>query len=135
MPKLFNIGASTGKAGPKHSSMDKRQIGLKAEEEAAHFLRANGYEIKSRNWRWKRCEIDIIAVKEDTLVFVEVKTRKNEDFGYPEEFLTEPQEERIHLAAEVYAEEINWVGGMRFDIIAILQNAYPCHIEHLEDAF
>ena len=115
--------------------MDKRQIGFQAEEEAAHYLRANGYDIRARNWRWKRNEIDIIAEKDDELVFIEVKFRKNEAFGYPEEFVSGDQEERIHLAAEVYCDQNNWTGKIRFDIIAILQSAYPYHLEHLEDVF
>lgn len=122
-------------AGLRHKGMDKRKIGFQAEEEAVHYLRANGYEIRDRNWRWKRSEIDIIAEKDNELIFIEVKTRKNEAFGYPEEFVTEDQEERIRLAAEVYCEEVSWLGNLRFDIIAILQNAYPNHLEHLEDAF
>ena len=108
---------------------------MAGEEEAAHYLRANGYEILNRNWRWKRSEIDLIARKDGLLIFIEVKSRRNHDFGYPEEFLTEDQEDRIRLAAEHYCEQINWQGPIRFDIIAILQNAYPEHLEHLEEAF
>ena len=115
--------------------MNKKHIGNQAEEEAVHYLRANGYEILDRNWRWQRNEIDIIAQKGQELVFVEVKTRKNEDFGYPEEFLSDDQEERIHLAAEAYCDQLNWSGEVRFDIIAILQSTFPDHLEHLEDAF
>jgi putative endonuclease len=100
-----------------------------------HYLRAHGYEILERNWRWKRYEIDLIAKLSRELIFIEVKTRKNEDFGYPEEFVTEAQEERIRLAAEAFCEQAGWSGEVRFDIIAILQNAYPNHLEHLEDAF
>lgn len=115
--------------------MDKKLIGAQAEEEAAHYLRANGYDIKARNWRWKRYEIDIVAEKANELVFIEVKTRKDETFGYPEEFLSEGQEERIHLAAEAFCEETDWQASVRFDIIAILQKDFPNHLEHLEDAF
>ena len=113
----------------------KKKSGFDGEEEAAHFLIANGYTIRARNWRWKHYEIDIIAQDRDELVFIEVKMRKNEDFGYPEEFLTEGQEERIHLAAEAYCDQLNWDGGLRFDIIAILQSSYPNHLKHIEDAF
>jgi putative endonuclease len=115
--------------------MNRKNIGTAAEEEAAHYLRANGYEILARNWRWQRYEIDLITKKEETLVFVEVKTRRNEKFGYPEEFLSAAQEERIYLAAEAYCDEHAWRGAIRFDIIAILQNAFPNHLDHLVDAF
>lgn len=112
-----------------------RAVGFDAEEEAVQFLRANHYEILDRNWRWKRSEIDIIARIGDELVFIEVKSRKNAAFGYPEEFLSEAQEERIYWAAEAYCEQIGWQGNVRFDIIAILQSDFPNHLEHLEDAF
>lgn len=115
--------------------MNKRLIGAQAEEEAVHYLRANGYDIKERNWRWKRYEIDIIAEKDRVLVFVEVKTRKDESFGYPEEFLSIAQEDRIHQAAEAFCEQSQWLAAVRFDIIAILQNDFPKHLTHLEDAF
>ena len=112
-----------------------RATGLKGEEEAVQFLHANGYTVVERNWRWHRAEIDIIAKKGNELIFVEVKTRKNDDFGYPEEFVTEDQEERIHLAADAYCEQMNFDGKTRFDIISISLSSFPNHLEHLEDAF
>lgn len=113
----------------------KKHIGNKGEEEAVHFLIANGYEILERNWRYKRAEVDIIAQNSEELVFVEVKTRKNADFGYPEEFVTPEQEERIHETAEIYCDKQNWNGLVRFDIIAILRHGEESNLEHFEDAF
>ena len=115
--------------------MNKKVIGDKGEEEAVRFLVANGYEVIERNWRWRRSEIDIIARFEEAIVFVEVKSRKNEDFGLPEDFLSADQQDRIHLASEVFCEQIGWSGHIRFDIIAILESQFPNHLEHLEDAF
>src|ERR1700751_1403233 len=64
------------------------QTGKKGEEQAIAFLRELGYEIIHINWRFKHLEIDIIARENNFLVIVEVKTRKNSDFGAPETFVT-----------------------------------------------
>lgn len=65
--------------------MDTRHVGNFAEDYACDLLIANGYKILDRNFRIRVSEIDIIAQKEDTLVFVEVKARWNNKFGKPEE--------------------------------------------------
>ena len=59
--------------------------GKLGEELAIQFLQQLGYSILVRNWRFKRYEMDIIAVKDNVLHFIEVKTRNNDAFGYPEE--------------------------------------------------
>jgi len=110
-------------------------VGKRGEDEATQFLLANGYVVLDRNWRWKRFEIDIIARKDNTLVFVEVKLRKDEKFGYPEEFVSDAQQERIAEAAEEYCDRTEWKGELRFDIISILENKFPDHLEHFEGAF
>ena len=115
--------------------MDRKRIGDRGEEEAVQFLIANGYEVLERNWRWKRTEVDIIAQTGDVLVFVEVKLRKNDEYGYPEEFVSDAQQERIELAAEEYCEIKHWKGEVRFDIISILVSNFPSHLDHFEDAF
>ena len=69
------------------------------------------------------------------LIFVEVKTRKNSNYGYPESFLSEPQQERIHLAAEEYVFQNEWQGEVRFDIISILWDGDKPTLDHFEDAF
>ena len=56
-----------------------RQIGNSGEDKAADFLSAQGYQIVERNWRTRRGEIDIIAYKDDILVFAEVKTLPSGD--------------------------------------------------------
>lgn len=115
--------------------MNRKKIGDRGEEEAVQFLLASGYKVLERNWRWKKTEVDIIAQSGEILVFIEVKLRKNEKFGYPEEFVTAAQQERIELAAEEYCEIMQWNGDVRFDIISILESHYPNHLDHFEDAF
>lgn len=115
--------------------MDKKRIGNKGEDVAVNYLFANGYDVLNRNFRIGRSEIDIIAQKENTLVFIEVKTRKSTDYGYPEEFVTEAQQERIWQAAEIFVENNNWEGQIRFDIIAIIWNGSELTLDHFENAF
>ena len=102
---------------------------------AVNFLEANGYEICARNYRFGRGEVDIIAKKDDTLIFGEVKTRKNITFGYPETFLSEAQCERIYRVAEEYTSVNNWSGEVRFDIIAIVWDGRLPLIDHFAGAF
>ncbi len=107
------------------------KIGREGEELAKEYLQKLGYTIKESNFRYKRAEIDIIAQKEAVLVFVEVKKRKNADYGLPEYFVNNKKAELIHLAATYYLEQNPWVGPIRFDIVAITAN----EILILEDAF
>jgi putative endonuclease len=113
------------------------QKGKEAEDLAAKFLQSLGYEILVRNYRYKRGEIDIIAECKDekksnkVIVFVEVKSRKNNDFGFPEESVNARKAELIHQTADNYLIENNLHHQIRFDIIAITNT----EIEHLIDAF
>ncbi|MEN8248610.1 MAG: YraN family protein [Bacteroidota bacterium] len=115
--------------------MDKKQIGNKGEDTAVNYLFANGYDVIHRNYRLGRAEIDIIAQIDNTLVFVEVKTRKDNTYGYPEEFVTDAQQERIWQVAEEYVEKTAWQGQLRFDIIAIVWDGPEPTLDHFEDAF
>jgi len=113
----------------------RKNIGDKGEDNAVNFLVANGYEVLQRNYRYGRGEVDIIALKDAIMVFIEVKTRKNAQYGYPETFLSEPQQDRIHLAAEEFVLQKEWQGEIRFDIIAILWDRNEPTLDHFKDAF
>lgn len=110
--------------------------GKEGEDIAVKYLESKGYQILARNYRVKRQEIDIIAQEEGIFVFVEVKSRSSSDFGFPEDFLSPPQEERIRNAAIAYLSEKKILAqDIRFDIISILINGQTPDIEHFEDAF
>lgn len=98
-------------------------------------LRQKGYKILERNYRHGKSEIDLIAKGEGLLIFVEVKTRSSNTFGFPEEFVSENQQKAIIRAANHYVEEIDWKGDIRFDIMAIIVKQTVMQIEHLKDAF
>ncbi|HMQ48715.1 MAG TPA: YraN family protein [Saprospiraceae bacterium] len=113
-----------------------QELGKWGEKLAEEYLEQKGYRVLANNWKYQRAEIDLIAKKEDVLVFVEVKTRSNSTFGAPEEFLSPAQEVRIISAASDYMEKHPHEGEIRFDIIAIKYNSeYDFHLHHYEDAF
>jgi len=109
-------------------------LGLEGEQLASDYLKNKGWIIHEMNYRFSRSEIDLIAAKNDLLIFVEVKTRTNTSFGLPEEFVDEKKAENIHKAADHYIREIDWKGNIRFDIIAIIKKR-GMEILHIEDAF
>lgn len=112
------------------------EIGTNGELIAVNFLKNKGYIILETNWRSGKKEIDIIAEIGDTIVFVEVKTRSNFNFGYPEEAVDERKKSLIKSAAEDYFLACPSQKLLRFDIISILQQQNTTkEIVHLEDAF
>jgi putative endonuclease len=114
--------------------MDRKTKGKYGEALAEKYLIEQGLEIVERNFRYNRYEVDLIYIEANiTLVFVEVKLRKNSFFGEPEEFVSNGQKERIKLVAEHYVHEINWQKDIRFDIIAI--NQQSGEFDHIIDAF
>ena len=78
------------KAKSKHSA-----LGLKGEILATDFLIKKGYAILARNWRHGREEIDLIAWQNNVIVFVEVKARNSNHFGFPEEAVSSSKQERM----------------------------------------
>ena len=112
---------------------DKIKTGNYGENVAAEYLETKGFEILVRNYRYRRCEIDIIARKENWTIFVEVKTRAYSYYGHPEEFVDSQQARRIFEAAEEFIYTTNWHGHIRFDIISVKPGVEP-EIMHFEDA-
>ncbi len=76
--------------------------GKDGEEMAAHYLRENGYQIIDQNNSTKFGELDLIATKNDILVFVEVKFKQTEDFGTPEEMIGINKLNQVRRTAELY---------------------------------
>jgi len=108
--------------------MEHIQKGLAGEVKACGFLEQHGYEIRERNYRAGKGEIDIIAFKDNCLCFVEVKYRKNNRYGFPEVFVTEKKLRMIQQTAEAYVYQKEWHGRIRFDVIAITGTEAPVHI-------
>ena len=77
-------------------------IGKKGEDLSAEYLLSQGYQILSRNYRFKKSEIDLICRHQELLVFVEVKSRTSVKFGYPESFISVQQQEAIIRAGAFF---------------------------------
>lgn len=105
------------------------------EELAVELLREKGYAILELNWRFMKLEIDIIAKINDILVFVEVKTRLNEEHGDPEDGVTLKKQRLLIKAANFYIQQNDLESESRFDIIAVLKENNKVVVKHLEDAF
>ncbi|MEL7146188.1 MAG: YraN family protein [Bacteroidota bacterium] len=111
--------------------MDRKIIGESGELQALHYLKKNGFQILERNYRYRKAEIDIICSKGQTLIFVEVKKRKNSTYGHPETFVSANQQKQIINAADHYLYAIDWHHNIRYDIIAITGD----QLYHIRDAF
>ena len=111
-------------------------LGRRGERAAEKHLRRNGYRIVARNFRAAGAEIDLVAIDGDTLVFVEVKTRRSRVAGAPEEAVDERKQKRMRRAAEVFARRYRADEfEMRFDIVAIDASGKRLEIELLRNAF
>ena len=86
--------------------MNKRQFGTVGEELALDYLKSRGHRILESNYRCKLGEIDIISLKNDTIHFVEVKTRAGMRFGLPRDAVTREKLRHIKNVAEVYMKYI-----------------------------
>lgn len=103
------------------SKVSPKKLGERGEDAAARFLKARGYEILERNWKCFAGEADIIALDEDALVFVEVKTRKDVSKGFPSEAVGAKKRERYERIALAYLQNADFVDiRVRFDIISII---------------
>ena len=114
---------------------EHNQTGTTGEELAASFLEKKGYSVLEKNWRFGHEEIDILASNDSILVVAEVKTRKSNFFGEPEEFVTRQKQKHLIKAANAYMEKNNLDLEVRFDIISIILSGNEQKIFHIEDAF
>ncbi len=115
---------------------DNPSSGPIGENKAVEFLKAGGYKIIKRNFRAIGIEIDIIAQKENILCFIEVKTRKSNNYGRPEEFVNDKKRKKIITAASLFATKKRYGECyLRFDIISILYKDKSYFIDHIVNAF
>ena len=111
------------------------EFGKEGEQIAVDFLIKKGYQIKHRNYRYLKAEIDIIAQKDDILAIVEVRARSNDQIVPIAETITPKKIKLLVMAADYFVVDEHINAEVRFDVITILKNAKMFKIAHLESAF
>ena len=116
-------------------STHRQTVGRWGEDTAAEYLKAHGYNILARNVHTPHGEIDIVANKDDLILFVEVKTRSSHSFAYPEDSVTRRKQAHLLSAAQEYLDQHPESGETwQFDVIAVEgQPGGKAHIEHFEN--
>jgi putative endonuclease len=112
-----------------------RLLGDRGEQEASRYLRGRGMNVLQRGYRTRHGEVDLIALDGNTVVFVEVKARRQ---GAPAEAVTPEKQRRLTLAALHFLKKHRLLEQRcRFDVIAIVwpEDAAPPEIEHIANAF
>ena len=95
-------------------------LGRLGEKEAEKYLTSQNYRIIARNFRTRNGEIDLVAQENNILVFVEVKTRKNNLFGLPEEAITPAKIRALIRASQYYLLTRNQLSvSYRIDVVSI----------------
>jgi putative endonuclease len=112
--------------------MNSTETGRKAETAARVYLEMRGFKILEQNWRRPRAEVDIIATKDGTLHFVEVKYRKDDQQGGGLDAITPTKLRQMRRGAELWVEESKWQGeyilsaidiaGQQFSVMGFVEN-------------
>jgi putative endonuclease len=97
----------------------RRKLGQWGEEQARRYLEARGCRVVTANWRCTAGEVDLVVQDGEWLAFVEVRTRRGQTYGTPEESITPTKLARMAAVAESYVYEHEWEGDWRLDVVAI----------------
>ena len=109
-------------------------MGKWGEDLAEAYLERKGYTIVERDWKSGRRDIDIIALDNDVVVFVEVKTRRNRLFGEPEDAIDYRKRQNLQQAINHYVKFRNIRQEIRFDIISVVGTiGTEPDIQHIQD--
>ena len=113
--------------------MNTRRFGIIGEKIAQDYLRKKGYEILETNFYTKRGEIDIIAQKDNYIIFTEVKTRTNLNYGTPAMAVNSNKKKHIKFVAKLFL-ALNRMKEheIRFDVIEVLIMDGKCNINHID---
>jgi len=111
------------------------EIGQVGEDFAHKYLSSIGFKILERNWRWRKCEIDLIAFHKDKLVFIEVKTRGRNPIDQGVD-ISHSQRRRIINAANTYLLKKQWDKfESRFDLVRVRKINKSWSVEHFIGVF
>ena len=114
------------KTGSEAKVGERLQLGRWGESRAVHHLESLGCQVVALNWRCAAGEADIVALDGDCLVLVEVRTRRGQVYGTPEESITPRKLARMAAVAETCVYEENWCGDWRIDVVTIIARGRGC---------
>ncbi len=100
----------------------KESVGRTGEEVTCRHLKKEGYLILERNYKTKYAEIDVVCRKKKELVFVEVRTKTNENFGSPEDTVDVEKIKRLKRSALGYIQKKRYQGPCRIDLVCVVLN-------------
>ncbi len=116
--------------------MDGRKLKVVGEDAAARYLERRGYRVLHRNWRIRMGELDLVAMKDRTLVFVEVKARASTRFAEPESSVGRRKQQRLRRLGEAYLIfERPDFEYCRFDVVSVVADMREPRLRHIENAF
>ena len=114
---------------------DRDELGVRGEDIAARHLASNGWRILDRRWRSSYGEIDLVAEDRGEIVFVEVKSRRGDCFGLPEEAVTARKREHLRNAAFAYLQAKRLAHRpYRIDVVAVSVGAAGVRLAHFRSA-
>jgi len=109
--------------------------GRETEKFACDYLKKNGLSLIDKNFHSRYGEIDLIMQHRETLVFIEVRYRKNNDYGGAKASITLDKQQKIHKTALFYMQKKGRELNARFDVVAITGVNKQLEIEWIQNAF
>ena len=103
-------------------SKTTRKIGLNAEQACCDYLTLQGLTLITKNFHCRHGEIDLIMKEDKTLIFIEVRYRKNNDYGGALESITPSKQKKVRASAETYLQKHKIKNNARIDVVAMTQN-------------
>ena len=113
-----------------------KKLGEEGEQQAVEYLCAKGYRLLHRNWHYGHKELDIVCMKDNTIIVVEVKSRMGDYWEEPKEAVKRRKQKNIIEAADAYVNQYNYDLNVQFDVVSIvfyLDQTF--RLEHIPDAF
>lgn len=115
----------------------RKRLGDWGEDLAVRYLQERGYVIRARNYRYSNVgEVDLVTERDGQLVFVEVRTRRGNAYGTPEESITSSKQVRLAEVAQAYVQEHGWAGDWQIDVVAVelARTGHLLRVTHIPNA-
>ena len=100
-------------------AQSRHKLGQWGETQAARYLESQGCQVLAANWRCPAGEADLIVLDGDCIAFVEVRTRRGDAYGTPEQSITPRKLAHMAAVAETYVFQEGWQGHWRLDVVAV----------------